>query len=255
MTALPYRLDRTVIIRARPATVFAFFSNSDDWASWWGAGSSIDARPGGRVMIRHPNGIEVGGEVVEIQPPDRIVFTYGYVSGAPMRVGASLVTVRLSPHPVGTLVRLTHEFADDQVREQHVQGWRFQLSLFANAVADRHHAAAATTVDRWFAAWSDADAATRERTIEAIVAADVRLQDRFSSVAGVDDLKMHLAAVHRFMPGVRIERHGDVRHCQGQVLTDWAALTADGKEQSRGSNVFGLDADGRITEVTGFWVT
>ena len=42
---------------------------------------------------------------------------------------------RLDSHPAGTLVQLTHEFADAAVRDHHVQGWRFQLSLFANAMA------------------------------------------------------------------------------------------------------------------------
>ena len=42
---------------------------------------------------------------------------------------------RLDSHPAGALVQLTHEFADAAVRDHHVQGWRFQLSLFANAMA------------------------------------------------------------------------------------------------------------------------
>ena len=47
MIALSYRLDRTVVIRARRDTVFRFLSNAAEWAEWWGAGSTIDARPGG----------------------------------------------------------------------------------------------------------------------------------------------------------------------------------------------------------------
>ena len=30
------------------------------------------------MLIRHANGIEVAGEVLAIDPPRRIVFTYGY---------------------------------------------------------------------------------------------------------------------------------------------------------------------------------
>ena len=33
---LPFQLDRTVRIQARPDTVFTFFTDSDRWASWWG---------------------------------------------------------------------------------------------------------------------------------------------------------------------------------------------------------------------------
>jgi uncharacterized protein YndB with AHSA1/START domain len=255
MTTLAHRLDRTVVIRARPATVFEFLTNTQDWAAWWGAGSRIDARPGGHMLIRHPNGIEVSGEVLELKVPERIVFTYGYASGSPIPPGASRVTIRLDPHPAGTLLQLTHEFADVDVRDQHVQGWRFQLSLFANAIANKINVKATDTVDRWFSAWSDPEAATRDLALNAIGTGDIRFHDRFSCVAGDDDLKAHLAAVHRFMPGMRLERHGDIRHCQWHVLADWVARAADGQERGRGTNLFVLDADGRIIQVTGFWVS
>src|SRR5262249_50376927 len=77
MSERPFCLERTVVIGARPATVFRFFTDSERWASWWGAGSTIEARPGGRLFIRHPNGVESAGEVLEVAPPERIVFTYG----------------------------------------------------------------------------------------------------------------------------------------------------------------------------------
>lgn len=253
MTSLPHRLDRTLVIRARPATVFGFFTNSDDWAGWWGAGSTIDARPGGLLLIRHANGVEVTGEVLEVQAPHRIVFTYGYASGAPIPAGGSLVTIRVDPHPQGTLLQLTHEFADATARDQHVQGWRFQLSLFANLAADRLMERAAPAVDAWFTAWSEPDTPTRERILESIVAAHIEFHDKFSCIAGEDDLKAHLAAVHRFMPGVRLERIGEHRHCQWRVLADWTARGPDGQPRGRGTNAFLLDADGRIVEVTGFW--
>jgi uncharacterized protein YndB with AHSA1/START domain len=253
MIALPHRLDRTVVIRARPAIVFGFFTDTRDWAAWWGPGSTIDARPGGPLLIRHPNGVEVSGEVLEVHPPERIVFTYGYASGTPIPPGGSRVTIRVDSHPSGALLQLTHEFTDVAVRDEHVQGWRFQLSLFANLIADRANTAAAATVDGWFAAWSDPDAATREPTLSAIGTAGIQFHDKFSCIAGADDLRAHLAAVHRFMPGMRLERRGDVRHCQWHVLADWTALTSDGQERGRGTNLFVLDADGRISEVTGFW--
>ena len=253
MIASTVRLDRTILIHARPAIVFEFFTNAEDWASWWGAGSRIDARPGGQLLIRHPNGVEVTGEVIDVRAPERIVFTYGYASGNSIPPGGSQVTIRLDSHPAGTLLQLTHEFTDAEARDQHVQGWRFQLSLFANAVANTVNAAAAETVDRWFAAWSDPQATSREATLVTITSGEPAFYDRFSSIAGAEDLKAHLAAVHKFMPGMRIERRGDVRHCQSRVLADWVALGVDGQERGRGTNLFVLDADSRIAEVTGFW--
>jgi uncharacterized protein YndB with AHSA1/START domain len=253
MTTLPHVMDRTIVIHARPATVFEFFTRAEDWAAWWGAGSRIDAREGGDVLIRHANGVEVTGRVIDIEPPTRIRFTYGYASGQPIPPDGSRVTIRLAAHPEGTLLQLTHEFADAAMRDQHVQGWRYQLSVFANVIANRVNAAAAGTVDRWFGAWSEPDTTAREQVLDAIAAAGIVFHDRFSCIAGDEDLRAHLTAVHRFMPGLRLERRGDVRHCQWRLLADWVAIGSDEQERGCGTNVFMLDADGRIAEVTGFW--
>ena len=253
MIALAERLDRTLIIRARPEIVFRFLTDPPRWADWWGTGSTIDARPGGEMRIRHPNGAEVTGEVLQVDAPERIAFTYGYVSGAPIPPGGSRVTIRLDPHPQGTLLQLTHEFADLKARDEFVQGWRFQLSLFANVIANAASAGASALVDAWFSTWSEPDAPTREASLARIAAADIRFQDKFSCVTGLEDIRAHLAAVHRFMPGLRLERRGEIRYCQWHVLVDWAAVASDGQERGRGTNLFEIDADQRLAKVTGFW--
>ena len=152
---LPHRLDRTVVIQATPQIVFSFFTESDRWASWWGAGSTIEPKSGGRVYIRHANGIESSGEVVEVDPPTRIVFTYGFNSGNPIPPGSSRVTISLAPQGRGTRLDLLHEFADAGPRDEHVQGWRYQLSVFGNVVADLVNINAAEAADAWFGAWSE----------------------------------------------------------------------------------------------------
>src|SRR5271168_664416 len=112
MPELPYQLNRTVVIKAKPETVFRFFTDSARWAAWWGAGSTIDATPGGKVYIRHPNGIESLGEVLEMSEPERIAFTYGFASGKPIAPGASRVTIQLHADEAGTRLQLLHEFAE-----------------------------------------------------------------------------------------------------------------------------------------------
>jgi uncharacterized protein YndB with AHSA1/START domain len=250
---LQHSLDRTIVIEAPRDLVFRFFTDSARWATWWGPGSTIDPRPGGPVYIRHPNGIEASGAVVESQPPDRIVFTYGFNSGTPIPPGSSRVTIELEPAARGTCLRLHHQFADTAVRDEHVQGWRYQLSVFANIVADELHGDAGRLVDAWFACWSDPDEGNRRRQLAAIAAAGVSMRDRFSSVEGLDELMPHISAAQRFMPGLRLSRHGDARHCQGTVLADWTAAGPDGQPRGRGTNVFVLGSDGLIQSVTGFW--
>jgi uncharacterized protein YndB with AHSA1/START domain len=252
MPELPYSLDRTVVISAKPETVFRFFTDSARWASWWGAGSTIDAKPGGKVYIRHTNGVESSGEVLEVNHPERIVFTYGFVSGKPIPPGSSRVTIRLEPDDGGTRLHLVHEFAEASTRDEHVQGWRFQLSLFSNVVANEVYADAATAVDAWFGAWTIADEKSRKETLAKIVSPEIRFRDRFSLLDGFDDLTAHMGAAQRFMPGIVLRRKGDVRHCQGTVLADWIAADSDGKERMSGTNVFVFGPDGRIDSVTGF---
>ncbi len=252
MQELPYHLERTVLIRARPEIVFRFFTDSVRWASWWGAGSTIDATPGGKVYIRHPNGIESLGEVLDVRDPERITFTYGFVSGKPIPPGSSRVTVRLDPDKAGTRLHLLHEFAEAAPRDEHVQGWRFQLSLFSNVVADEVFAGAASAVDAWFGAWTVPDDRLREETLTKIVTPGIRFHDRYSLLDGIADLSAHIGAAQRFMPGIGLQRKGDVRHCQGTVLADWVAVGSDGQGRMSGTSVFVFDPDVKIDAVTGF---
>ena len=251
--ALPHQLDRTIVIEAPPEAVFKYFTDSARWAAWWGKGSTIDPRPGGKVYVRHPDGTEASGDVVDLTPPSQMVFTYGFVKGSPFPPGASLVTIRLEPSARGTRVHLMHAFAETADREHHVQGWRYQLSLFANVVTDEIHRDAGALVDAWFAAWAEPDEAARRASLVTIASPDVRMRDRFSCIEGLSEVMPHISAAQHHMPGLRLHRIGDARHCQGTVLADWMAAGPDGAPRGKGTNVFALGPDGRIESVTGFW--
>jgi uncharacterized protein YndB with AHSA1/START domain len=252
MTELPYTLERTVLIGAKPEVVFRFFTDSARWAAWWGASSTIDAKPGGKVYIRHANGTESLGEVLDICPPEQIIFTYGFATGKPIPPGSSRVTIKLHPHRSGTELHLMHEFPEASTRDEHVQGWRFQLSLFANLVANEMFAGAAKSVDAWFDIWCISDEGLRERTLQQCATAKISFRDRYSALDGIADVSAHIGAAQRFMPGIGLRRLGDVRHCQGTVLADWTAVGSDGKERATGTSVFVFNPDSKIESVTGF---
>lgn len=252
MTDLSHSLARTVVIRAPQHTVFSFFTVSAKWAAWWGAGSQVDPRPGGAMLIRYPNGVEASGEVLEVDPPRRFVFTMGYASNPKLPPGGSRVSIALEPHDDGTRLTLTHDLPDAAIRDEHRQGWRYQLALFSNVVADSVNAGAADVVDHWFDAWADHDAVRRQQTLERIAMPTVHFRDRFGNTDGIADLVPHITAAQHFMPGFRMYRSGTPRHCQGTVLADWVTRGPDGQDRGSGTNVFTLGPDGRINSVVGF---
>ncbi|HUK12716.1 MAG TPA: SRPBCC domain-containing protein [Thermoanaerobaculaceae bacterium] len=254
MTGLTFSLERTIVIRAPRELVFRYFTDPTRFAAWWGAGSEITARPGGAVRIRYPNGVLASGEVVEVAPPARIVFTYGY-EGAdkPIAPGGSRVTIELAEDDAGTRLHLRHDVASAAVRDEHAAGWRYQLALFANVASNEAQRDAAARVDAFLAAWSETDAAARRALLEGCAAPAVTFRDAFACVAGIAELDAHIAASQDHMPGVVLSRAGEVRHCQGTAVTDWVARRADGVQAASGSNVFELAPDGRITSAVGLW--
>ena len=250
---LIHSLERSIVICATRSTVFRFFTDSKRFSDWWGQGSQIEGRPGGNVLIRHPNGVLVSGEVIEIQEPDKIVFTYGYNSGSPIPPGKSLVTVTLKDHPDGTELTLRHEFADVSARDLHVQGWRYQLALFANVASQDQHSDVAGKMDRYFELWNTKDSASRLKKMRDFMDSTVSFKDKHSCTLGLDDLNAHLDGYQRFMPGMILRREGDPKECQGTVLVRWIADKEDGTRVASGLNVIVLSPEGEIRQVTGFW--
>jgi uncharacterized protein YndB with AHSA1/START domain len=248
----PYELERTVRIAALPDTVFAYFTDSARWAAWWGAGSTIDPRVGGSLLIRYPNAVEAVGTVEAIDPPRRIEFTMGYPSGTPFPPGGSRVTITLDAVAGGTRLHLVHATADRAARDLFVQGWRYQLSLFANVVLDAAHTDAAARVDRWFAALSETRETERAARLSDLASPAIEYRDRYSSVEGIDDLVPQVAAMHRFMPGFAVTRRGEARHRQGSVLADWVQAGSAGTPAGEGAAVLDFAPDGRVARVTMF---
>lgn len=249
-----HRLNRSVLIRARRATVFRYFTDPERFAAWWGEGSTIEGRPGGEVRIVYPGGSTASGNVVELAVEERIVFTFGYDDPSkPIAPGGSTVTVRLEDHPLGTLLHLEHAVADEATRDMHVPGWRYQLAVFANVAAAEEHAGLDERLDRWFALWANPDADERAAELARLATEDVTFKDAFACVEGRDELNAHVSAAQAHGGGAVLERAGPCRQCQGTALVDWQARGPDGAVQLRGSNVIELAADGRVRSVCGLW--
>ena len=120
-------------IAASPATVFSFFTDVERWTSWQGVGGEIDPRPGGVFRIRMPGEQVASGRFVEVVPPTRLVFTWGWEGEASaVPPGSTTVVIELEPDAAGTRLRLTHSaLAPPPVAEHHRQGWQQYLGRLA----------------------------------------------------------------------------------------------------------------------------
>jgi uncharacterized protein YndB with AHSA1/START domain len=113
-------------IAASPETVFDFFTDPDKMIQWMGRSAELDPRSGGTFRC-DINGRDVArGEYVELDRPNRVVFTWGWEGEEPtIAPGGSTVEVLLVPDGEGTQLRLVHrDLPNPESAERHGQGWR-----------------------------------------------------------------------------------------------------------------------------------
>lgn len=126
-----------VRIAAAPETVFDFLVDPDKLVQWMGRSARLDPRPGG-VFHCDMNGANVaGGEYLEVDPPRRAVFTWGWEGeGASVEPGCSTVEVLLEPDGEGTHLRLIHRgLPSEESVDKHGQGWEHYMGRLAKAAA------------------------------------------------------------------------------------------------------------------------
>ena len=127
-------IERELRIAARPETVFAFWTDPDRMARWMGRDIRLDPRPGGEYRIDY-NGSDVArGKFVELDPPRRIVLTWGWEApGDPTPPGASVVEVTLTADGDGTILNLRHSGLPADSVTGHAEGWDQFLPGLAEA--------------------------------------------------------------------------------------------------------------------------
>ena len=124
-------------IAASPETVFEFFTDPGKMIQWMGRSADLDPRPGGGFRC-DINGRDVArGEYVELDPPRRVVFTWGWEAEHSLTApGSSTVEVLLEADGDGTRLRLVHrDLPSAEVAEKHRQGWQHYAERLATAAA------------------------------------------------------------------------------------------------------------------------
>jgi uncharacterized protein YndB with AHSA1/START domain len=126
-------VERELEIAARPETVWEFLVDPEKLARWFGSRASLDPRPGGHYRVDVIGGHVASGEFVELDPPRRLVHTFGWepeggVADA-VPPGSSTIEIELEPGGAGTILRFRHfGLPDAEMARAHAHGWDHYLA-------------------------------------------------------------------------------------------------------------------------------
>lgn len=124
----------SIDIAAPPATVFEYLTTSEGMTAWMGQYADLDPTPGGRFAVDiagHP----VRGTYLHVEPPSRVVMSWGFAGSHLLPAGASTVEFRLTPIGGGTRVDLRHFNLPDTEVPGHAHGWAYFLPRLATVGA------------------------------------------------------------------------------------------------------------------------
>jgi uncharacterized protein YndB with AHSA1/START domain len=127
-------VEREIRIEAAPEVVFPYFTDPDKMLRWKGREAKLEPTPGGVYRVELNDRDTAVGEYVEIDPPRRVVFTWGWAGNDGVPPGSSTVEITLTPDGDATVVRLTHRgLPDENAIEQHAHGWDHYIERLAIA--------------------------------------------------------------------------------------------------------------------------
>ncbi len=101
-------VERELQIAASPETVWQFLVDPEKMTRWMGESATLEPRPGGLYQVGVIPGHTARGEIVEFDPPRRLVFTWGWDSGSVVEPGSTTIEIELVPEGEGTVVRFAH---------------------------------------------------------------------------------------------------------------------------------------------------
>jgi uncharacterized protein YndB with AHSA1/START domain len=112
----------TIRIAATPSEVFPYLTDASLLVRWMGDWADLEATAGGRFVV-DVNGVPIRGSYVVVEPPERIVFTWGAAGNSVLPPGSTTVEIRLRPDGDETLVELVHRGLPPEEVPQHGVGW------------------------------------------------------------------------------------------------------------------------------------
>jgi uncharacterized protein YndB with AHSA1/START domain len=121
-------VEQTIRIAASPETVWTFWTDPQRLAEWWGVAAEVEAEPGGMFRVVMESGPVMRGTFTELDPPHRLVFTFGWehnAPGEPLAPGSTRVEVTMQPEESGTVLVLRHFDLPAVHAPDHEKGWSY----------------------------------------------------------------------------------------------------------------------------------
>jgi uncharacterized protein YndB with AHSA1/START domain len=129
----------SIDIEAPPEVVYECLVTPEGMLSWMGQHADLHAEPGGRFHV-DIEGAAVRGEFVEVDPPHRVVVTWGMAGSDDLPPGSSRVEFTLTATEGGTHLELRHTGLPDRRADGHARGWtRYLAALQGSAQHRRLH--------------------------------------------------------------------------------------------------------------------
>jgi len=120
----------SVHVEAPPERVFEHFTSSTAMTKWMGQWAELVPVVGGRFAV-DIEGVAVRGRYLELDPPHRLVISWGHAGSIRLPPGASTVEIALTPEAGGTRVEIHHRQLPEPEASRHPAGWRRFLAQLA----------------------------------------------------------------------------------------------------------------------------
>ena len=126
-------ISASVRIAASPEVVFPYFTDPELMVRWIGERIDLDARPGGQFRVDFGKTTALG-TYTSVEPPYRVVFTWGIPEDATLPPGGSTVEVLFVADGADTIVSLTHNGLPPEYEPSHLEGWEGCLGALSKVV-------------------------------------------------------------------------------------------------------------------------
>jgi uncharacterized protein YndB with AHSA1/START domain len=127
-------VERELVIAASPETVWDLLVDPAKASAWMGMQSWSEPTPGGVYRVEVIPGKIASGEYVELDPPNRLVFTWGWEGESAVPPGSSTIEFELSADGDGTRLRFVHSgLPSAESAGSHSHGWDHYFARLAIA--------------------------------------------------------------------------------------------------------------------------